>query len=494
MLRKRLDFTSLGLLDRVRAPDGWGVFASDGPNFRHAIFGRDSIEVAEDLLEHDQKLARSIILTLARLQGTRSDLDSEEEPGKIHHEYRSAQFAGQAIPAESLAIMRGLQAKKWSDARLDTMLYYGASDSTPLYVRLVGMYADTYGGDILSQTYHNKDGRQQTVRDSLHAATEWLTRKLRQRADHLLAYRRSNPQGIANQAWKDSPSAYLFSDGTLPDHNQGVVSTEIQGYVYDALLYAARVLPEQSDELRALAKSVQRSVLAKLWMPHQQFFAQGLGVNMAGQEQVIDTLTSNGALLLDSAILQDLPANQRATYVSGLERTIMSTDFLTPAGVRCRAASHALLLPYVDYHGSYAVWSKETADIARGLQKHGRKNSAAQLRQALINSFRKAGDCYELFYVDLDNTVYYQPHQAIAQLSSTTVGEPLPVPEPGQAWSISAAIASAHLTPQTPRYSVVEHIRQFGNKHIPKAHQILPLVQNILSKRSQHKKTTPPKL
>jgi glycogen debranching enzyme len=232
---------STAQLAKVRAPEGWGVFASIGPNFQHAVFGRDSIEVAEDILPYDQALARDIILALARLQGTSYDADSEEEPGKIHHEYRSAQFAGQAIPAESLAIMRRLQAKKWSDASKDIMLYYGAYDATPLYIRLVQQYTAAYGDDILDHVYRNKDGRQQTIRGSLWAATSWLVSKLYAREDRLLAYRRTNPQGIANQVWKDSHIAYLFSDGTMPDCDKGIVSTELQGYAYDALLYAAQI-------------------------------------------------------------------------------------------------------------------------------------------------------------------------------------------------------------------------------------------------------------
>lgn len=459
------------------------MFASDGPNFRHAVFGRDSIEVAEDILEYDQALARDIILTLARLQGTKYNADSEEEPGKIHHEYRSAQFAGRAVPAESLAVMRQLQAKKWGKADTDTMLYYGAYDATPLYIRLVGQYAASYGDDVLGLAYHDKNGRAQTVLDSLRTATDWLTGKLALREDRLLAYRRSNPEGIKNQAWKDSSSAYLFGDGSMPDHDRGIVSAEIQGYVYDALEIAGRFFPERAGELRGLAAAVQRSTVSKLWMPNQQFFAQGLGIHASGKERPLDTLTSNGALLLDSQLLDNL--SEHDAYVDALERMIMSEDFLTPAGVRCRAVRHARLLPYVDYHGSYAVWAKETADIARGLEHHGRTRSAARLRRALLDSFRAAGDCYELFYVELDNTVYYDPAQAVAHFSSNTMGEPLPIPEPGQAWSISAAIASAHVVPEPPIQTAFQKSFHKARAHKMHVTRLFSSAQSILRRRTQ---------
>src|SRR5690606_1979587 len=118
--------------------------------------------------------------------------------------------------------------------------------------------------------------------DSLRAAADWLTDKLRQRGDRLLAYCRSNPQGIKNQVWKDSHTAYLFDDGTEPDGSHGIVSTELQGYVYDALLYAARVFPANAQTYRELARQVQTSTLQKLWMPRHRFFAQGLGTHKSG--------------------------------------------------------------------------------------------------------------------------------------------------------------------------------------------------------------------
>jgi glycogen debranching enzyme len=83
----------------------YGVYASMGPNFEYAIFGRDSIEVAQHLLNSHKSLVRNIIFTLARLQGVKNDATSEEEPGKIHHEYRTRIFDGEPIPEASLAVM-----------------------------------------------------------------------------------------------------------------------------------------------------------------------------------------------------------------------------------------------------------------------------------------------------------------------------------------------------------------------------------------------------
>ena len=468
------------LLDIVRAPEGWGVFASNGPNYRHTIFGRDSIEVAEDIYEYDQDLAHDIILTLARLQGTTNNQDSEEEPGKIHHEYRSATFAGLPVPSESIAIMQRLQReKKWDDASKDTMLYYGSYDATPLYVRLIQKYTAKYGDEILHETYTDKDGVEQTVTDSVHWAANWLAGKLHQRDDRLLAYCRSNPEGIENQVWKDSLTAYIFSDGTMPDHDKGIVSTELQGYTYDALLFAAHLFPKRSKELLQTASMVQHSTITKLWMPSRQFFAQGIGTHSSGEERTLNTMTSNGALLLDSNLLKDLPDWARNMYVKGIEKMMLGPEFLTPAGIRCRAAKHAELLSYIDYHGCYTVWAKETSDVARGLENYGRTSAAVKLRRATLNSFLKASEFYELFYVDLDNTVFYDQDLAMVRFSSATMGEPLPMPERSQAWSISAAIASAHHLAKQP-------IKMSFQDSFDKARQHKALVAQRLT-YAQHK-------
>jgi len=482
-------------LDIVRAPRGWGVFASAGPNFRHAVFGRDSIEVAAALCSRDRWLTHDIILALARLQGTKFDQLSEEEPGKIHHEYRAVDLGGIPAPDLSVDIMRKLQTT-WGDIAHDQMLYYGSYDATPLYIRLVQQYAQEYGSDILDQTYTNHSGAEQTIRSSVLLAAEWLAGKLRERPDHLLAYRRLNPQGLDNQVWKDSRTSYLFSDGSLPNFDAGIVSVELQGYAYDALLYAAELSVEKGGAYKQLAEDVQASTLQKLWMPEEQFFAQGIATDLSGNERLLDNCTSNGALLLDSRLLADLPADQSARYAAGIRNLIMSPDFHTPAGIRCRAVRHSRLLEYVDYHGTYAVWPKETFNIARGLERFGFNADATTLRSDIIRTVQRAGDFYELFYVDLDGMVWHDPVGATARFSSATVGEPLPTPEPGQAWTISAAIASSYLIPHKPGLAL-PHVTAIKNawqarpvRNLPKLPSIphfLQSVQAVLIRRARQK-------
>ncbi len=444
-------YADVRLLNCVRAPENLGTYASEGPNFSYALFGRDSLVTGEQTYEEDQQLAEEIIVTMASLQGTRDNPDNEEEIGRIIHEYRAVTFGGIPVPEECVEVMHRLQRER-GEPESEVMYHYDTVDATPLYIRFVKKYVDKYGEDILDRPITNKDGEPTTIRESVRAATKWLTGKLRERDDRLLSYRRrnrGNPEkegvkgSIENQVWKDSRTSHLFSDGTLPNFDYDVVSTELQGYAYDALKAAAYFFPEQADEYNALSAEVQRSTLEKLWMPEEQFFAQGLAMHHSGEERQLDTLTSEGGLLLDSQLLQDLPERIRNMYVDAIVAMIMGPEFLTIVGIRCRALRHADLLWFVDYHGSLAVWAKETSEIARGLERFGKIKEAAILHNAVLESPRQTGKFFELTYVGKDGTPFLLPHEGVARFATPEMDDPLPTPEPGQTWSIAAAIAAA---------------------------------------------------
>lgn len=443
-------FADPQFLQIVRAPDGWGVFASAGPNFRHAIFGRDSIETASDLCSYDQRLAREVILTLARLQGQEYNARSEEEPGKIHHEYRAESLAGLDITRLSPEVLRHVQ-NVWDHTTDDTMLYYGSYDATPLYVRLVQRYCRRYGSDILDELYTDRAGHEQNIRHSVLFAASWIADKVRQREDHLLAYKRINPQGLENQVWKDSRTSYLFADGSMPNLDAGIASVELQGYAYDALRYAATLSDDIRDEFTILAGDIQHNTIHRLWMPDARFFAQGLGIDQNGQERQIDTLTSNAGLLLDSHLLKDLPPDEKRHYTEGIVATIMGPEFRTDAGIRCRAMRHIDIPGYADYHGTYAVWPKETFDIAEGLEHLGYSEHATELYGDIVRCVQNSGEFYEFYYVDTDGTVWYDAATAMLHFAEHSNGNFLPTPEPGQAWTIAAAISSSYrLAKKTP--------------------------------------------
>src|SRR3954453_8689047 len=95
-------------LKSVTSKNGLGVYASSDTLFKGAVFGRDSLEVAEDLIAVRGKLVESIILTLAALQGETNNKDNEEEVGKIIHEYRTSKVDGKHADAITADILKKL--------------------------------------------------------------------------------------------------------------------------------------------------------------------------------------------------------------------------------------------------------------------------------------------------------------------------------------------------------------------------------------------------
>src|SRR5205823_10722878 len=150
---------------------------------------------------------------------------------------------------------------------------------------------------------------------------------------------------------------------------------------------------------------LRERVIRSLWMPAENYFAMGVDRDSGGRARWIDCIASNGALLLDTAIFDGLPSASQ--YVTGLVRRICSPDFVTEVGIRCRSAREAGLVDFQDYHGAWAVWMKETFDVARGLARQGLPKLARQIGIRLLNAVNVAGAHVEFLYVSPDQRVMY---------------------------------------------------------------------------------------
>src|ERR1700710_1916677 len=114
-------------LEPLLSLEGWAhastppVEANDPGRF-HALFGRDSLITALQLLPARPEIARATLRALALRQGTRFDRGTLEEPGKIGHEFRDA-------PPESFV------AAGWP--RDGAFSYYGTADATAWFLVLL---------------------------------------------------------------------------------------------------------------------------------------------------------------------------------------------------------------------------------------------------------------------------------------------------------------------------------------------------------------------
>lgn len=425
-------------LRRVTSRSGLGVFASADTLYKGAVFGRDSLEVADDLMDIKPRLVRNILLTLASLQGTKFNASSEEEPGKIVHEYRNIVTDGKPIDDVSMKIFTQLSSK-WGGTD-EEMAYYGSVDATPQFLRVLGSYCLTYGPTILDKKVSLRDGSVETVRGVGHKAVEWVMGKIDHSDSGLLEYRKMNPQGISNQVWKDSEEFYVHENGDTVDHSAPIASIEVQGLAYDGLLAATTLFSDQADSYSNAAEKLRARTFDMLWQPSRNSFALGVNSSDEHETKVIRTAAANQAALLDSAIFDDLPVAEKQKYITAIIQTILSSEFLTDAGIRSRSISSAGLVSHWDYHGSFVSWPKETYDIAKGLRRQGFPKLARQLENRILNVCLKYKAYPEFVYVDAHGRVLASPPSTRAH-GDFVVIEGTNQPEHLQAWTISAVTA-----------------------------------------------------
>jgi glycogen debranching enzyme len=328
----------------VPVPAGAAVPAAGLPWFM-TLFGRDSLLTSYQSLPFLPELARTTLQVLAATQGKRLDGFRDEEPGKILHELRFGELTRFRERPQSP--------------------YYGAADTTPLFLVLLDEY-ERWSGDAELVRRLERPAR---------AALDWIDRHGDRDQDGYVEYQRAQETGLENQCWKDSWNSILFRDGTVAPPPRA--TCEIQGYVYDAKIRAARLARSFWDDealaqrLTAEAAALRRRFNRDFWMPSRDFFALALD----GQKRQVDSLTSNAGHLLWSGIVDE-------DKVEPLVRQLMGPRLFSGWGIRTMAEGEGGYNP-IEYHDG-TVWPHDTSLIAAGLARYGRREEAATLCSALF--------------------------------------------------------------------------------------------------------------
>ena len=465
----KIRLTPTQALKSVTSKNGLGVYASSDRLFKGAVFGRDSLEVADDLMYIKPGLVEKILLTIASLQGETEDQRSEEEPGKIIHEYRTPIVDGKPLNSFSQDIYDRLS-DAWGGNQRE-LAYYGSIDSTPHFIKTLAVYCQSYGLEILTEKVKLRSGKSESLIVILEDAIDWLTRHLDSSKSGFVEYLRKNPRGIENQVWKDSKEFYVHKSGQLANHQRPISSIEVQGLAYDALILAGELLPSKKQRLETYASKLRGLVFEKLWKPHENYFALGTDFDEKGGLRIIETLTANPVELLDSLIFDKISDEQRREYVTAIVREIMGTAFLTDAGIRSRSLSEAELVDFWDYHGSYVTWPKETYDAAKGMRRQGFPALARELENRLLNVVKATNRFPEFIYVDGRGRVLGVPTKSLGHGEIVFV-DSSNQPEKVQAWTISALVAIQnqrlwHLTPKTNQQDWQSELEKEVLRHIP---------------------------
>jgi glycogen debranching enzyme len=321
------------------------VVAAGAPWFM-ALFGRDSLLTSYMSLVVDPVLAIGVLQTLARLQGSRENLATEEQPGRILHEVRFNSAAATDID--------------------DGHIYYGTADATPLFVVLVGELA-RWGVDrsIVDELLPNVD-----------RALDWIATFGDSDGDGYVEYERLSPTGLANQGWKDSWDGISGADGTLA--TTPIALAEVQGYVYAAYLARVELASARADDVtarryEAKAEQLRTAFNRDFWLADRNAYA----IALDGSKRPVDAVASNMGHCLWSGIVHPARAHHVVAH-------LMSAEMCSGWGLRTLATSMARF-DALSYHNG-SVWPHDTALAAAGLMRYGFVDESVSLIEQLLDA------------------------------------------------------------------------------------------------------------
>lgn len=409
----------------------------DNLHLYEALFGRDSLRVALDLLPSHPRLMRVTLLSLAGLQGLEYDVEREEEPGRIIHESRKPDDPIRRRITEELG---------WG------WPYYGSIDSTPEFIRAIRAYCAkaSEGEAFLFQSYTDKKGSPRIVADALTFAVTWLMKRMTSNPQGLVESLSAMPgRGIENQVWKDSWDAYFHADGEIANHEKGVASIEVQRVAYDALLDAAELYKgslgryDEARQLEEQATNLRSTILSEFWSDEKGgYFVLGTDRDEGDNLRQLKVRASNMGHLLHSRLLE---GNDEETvkYRQAIISQIFSAEMLAPSGVRTLASDEARFRPFAYHNGS--VWLWDTHFIAKGLRRHGYHHLADELSRRLFNIIDTTKRFPEFVSGDDTPEPRLNQHTVVVwdevNKRENRIEQP---PQEIQAWSVAAILAIKH--------------------------------------------------
>ncbi|MGZ4317191.1 MAG: amylo-alpha-1,6-glucosidase [Gaiellaceae bacterium] len=370
---------------RMHSRESGGQLPAAGAPWFMTIFGRDTIITCLETMLLGPEPGRAALETLAALQANEDDPSIDAEPGKIIHEVR-----------------HGKAAQRWF-AR-----YYGAADTTPLFLIL------------LSELWRWTDdwSLADRFREPALAALRWIDEYGDRDGDGFVEYQCRTRQGLRNQSWKDSGDSQRFRDGRLAD--PPIAACEIQGYVYDAKRRIAELArdawhdSELADGLEREAEELRRRFDDAYWLGDRGCYALALD----GRKEQVDSVTSNVGHLLWSGIV-------RPDRMGRITDHLLGRELWSGWGVRTMSASDGGYSP-LGYHTG-TVWPHDNALIAAGLARADRWPEAYQVALAMFDAGEHFG---------------YQLPEVFSGLPRLETPFPVPYPSASrpQAWAAGAPI------------------------------------------------------